>query len=187
MGYPCSSHPRAGARTKVPAKKNKNHPRSSHPRSSHPHQKSFSKTTTRDGQRNQSQSSITRWIGYGGLHPPSHGALQLPFLVCERAMKWRLKARRGSAPASVPAPPPAPAVAAVAPVAFDINIPLRVPRTLRGRYISKDNRLLRARNLNSEMHESAFQSSKSILVECMNRKCTGKFRLTTYTSYIITM
>ena len=60
------------------------------------------------------------------------------------------------APASVPVPPPEPQVApapapAIAP-AFDINIPLRIPRTLRGRYISKENRLLRTRHLNSEMH-----------------------------------
>ena len=68
---------------------------------------------------------------------------------------------------------------------FDINIPLRVPRTLMGRYITRDDRLLRTRDMRSEAHETAFESPKSIVVECMTSKCTGKLRLTTYISYII--
>ena len=75
-----------------------------------------------------------------------------------------------------PASAPAPAIASVA--AFDINVPLRVPRTERGRYVTKEGRLLRVRGLSSEMHESAFQSPKSILLECATSKCAGKFRYT---------
>ena len=60
------------------------------------------------------------------------------------------------APAAAPAPAIAPAPA------FDTNASLRVPRTDKGRRVTRANRLLRPRGLNSEAHESAFQSPKSI-------------------------
>ena len=85
------------------------------------------------------------------------------------------------APASAPAPAITPALT------FDINIPLRIPRTEKGRYITKSNRLMRVRGLRSEMHESAFQSPKSLIVECMTSKCAGKLRLIAYISYATTL
>ena len=60
-------------------------------------------------------------------------------------------------PAPQPALPPAPGS-----VRFDINAPLRVPRTLKGRYITKEGRLLRVRRMDSEMHETAFNLRCSV-------------------------
>ena len=54
--------------------------------------------------------------------------------------------------AALPAPQPAPpAVSGSA--RLDVNAPLRTPRALKGRYITKEDRLLRVRRLDSEMHD----------------------------------
>ena len=74
----------------------------------------------------------------------------------------------------IAAQPPAPALR------FNIEKPLRVPRTDKGAFIAKGNRLLRTLFLKSEMHESVFRSPKSIVVECMGSdgiKCAGRLRL----------
>ena len=142
------------------------------------HFKSFSKTTTRDAEKSQNSThkmdwDWVRWAAASILGVRTHHEMEAEGAPPEPQVAL--------APASVPVP------AIVPGNTFDINIPLRVPRTEKGRYVTKGNRLLRIRDLNSEMHESAFQSSKSIIVECMTSKCTGKFRLITYISYIITI
>ena len=90
MGYHCSTNLRPGAMMKRPAKKNKNHLRSTNLRStnlrsSKNHLRSANPWTAK------SVTKLRRWIGYGGL--------QLPFLACEHAMKWKpmeLKAHKAS-------------------------------------------------------------------------------------------
>lgn len=52
-----------------------------------------------------------------------------------------------------PKPQAAPPALAPAVARLDVNIPLRAPRTQKGRYISEGGRLLRLRRLESEMHE----------------------------------
>ena len=55
---------------------------------------------------------------------------------------------RAAPPAPQPALPPVSGSAR-----FDVNAPLRTPRALKGRYITKEDRLLRVRRLDSEMHD----------------------------------
>ena len=78
---------------------------------------------------------------------------------------------RAAPPAPQPALPPASGSAR-----FDIKAPLRVPRILKGRYITKEGRLLGVKRLDSEMHETVFQCPKSILAECMAGECAGRLR-----------
>ena len=65
----------------------------------------------------------------------------------------------------------------LAPVgSFDVNAPLRAPRTLKGRHITVGSRLLRLRRLGCETHESVFQSPKSTPLERATAKRAGKLR-----------
>ena len=112
---------------------------------------SFSKTTTRDGQGTMGcrilclfrevtklyyhKMDWVRWVSASILGVRAHHEMEAEGAPPEPQVAL--------APASVPVP-------AIVPVlTFDINISLRVPRTEKGRYVTKQNRLLRIRNLNS--------------------------------------